>query len=70
MAETDEEDLRRNTELIVWSSDVGWGRGVVAVIATGPRFTFAHQQMPHAFLNVGRLTTTSLLSLLLDFTIF
>ena len=33
---------------------VGWVRGVVAVIATGPRSTCAHQRMPRALMQVDR----------------
>ena len=36
--------------MIICSSDVGWGRGVVAVIATGPRVTFAYQRIPRALM--------------------
>lgn len=39
--------------MVVCSNDVGWGRGVVTVIATGPRFSFAHQQMLLALLDAG-----------------
>ena len=38
--------------MIICSSEVCWGKGVVTVIASGPHVTFAYQRIPRALMQV------------------